>query len=284
MMANDARISNGRGISVVDPTWKRMHDEAEGMAKASPILASFLHTTILNRPRFEDALSYQLAQKLGSDALTPLNLREVFDQALHHSPEIGEAARADIIAVHDRDPACKTFAEPFLYFKGYHALQSYRIAHWLWNSGEEPMALYLQNRVSEVFAVDIHPAAQIGRGILIDHATGIVIGETAVVEDDVSMLHEVTLGGTGKEEGDRHPKIRRGVLIAAGAKILGNIEVGEGAKVGAGSVVLQNVPAHVTVAGIPAKIVGKPKSDAPSHTMDHMLPKAWMDGDFDPDI
>lgn len=283
-MASDARISNGRGLSVVDPTWKRMHDEAEEMAKTSPILASFLHTTILNRPRFEDALSYQLAQKLGSDALTPLNLREVFDQALTHSPEIGEAARADIIAVHERDPACKTFAEPFLYFKGYHALQSHRIAHWLWNSAEEPMALYLQNRVSEVFAVDIHPAAQIGRGILIDHATGIVIGETAVVEDDVSMLHEVTLGGTGKEEGDRHPKIRRGVLIAAGAKILGNIEVGEGSKVGAGSVVLRDVPPHVTVAGIPAKIVGKPKTQSPSHTMDHMLPKSWMDGDFDPDI
>jgi serine O-acetyltransferase len=268
-------------VPKVDPTWDRMHDEAVDMAKDSPILASFLHTTILNRARFEDALSYQLAQKLGSDALTPLNLREVFDQALNSATEIGAAARADIQAVYDRDPACTSFAEPFLYFKGYHALQSYRIAHWLWNSGEKPMALYLQNRTSEVFAVDIHPAAKIGRGILIDHATGIVIGETAVVEDDVSMLHEVTLGGTGKVDGDRHPKIRKGVLISAGAKILGNIEVGEGAKVGSGSVVLKDVPAHVTVAGIPAKIVGKSDGEAPSHTMDHSLPKGWLDGDFD---
>lgn len=280
-MISDPKKAQKAGLSVCDPTWERMHDEAVEMAQASPILASFLHTTILNRKRFEDALSYQLAQKLGSDALTPLNLREVFDQALESSPEIGEAARADIVAVFDRDPACMTYAEPFLYFKGYHALQSYRIAHWLWQSGEKPMALYLQNRISEVFAVDIHPAAQIGRGILIDHATGIVIGETAVVEDDVSMLHEVTLGGTGKEHGDRHPKIRRGVLIAAGAKILGNIEVGEGAKIGAGSVVLKDVRPHVTVAGVPAKVVGKLEGEAPSHTMDQSLPTEWIEGDFD---
>lgn len=280
-MVSDPKKAQKSGLSVCDPTWERMHNEATDMAKASPILASFLHTTILNRKRFEDALSYQLAQKLGSDALTPLNLREVFDQALESSPEIGEAARADIIAVYERDPACTSYAEPFLYFKGYHALQAYRIAHWLWNSDEKPMALFLQNRISEVFAVDIHPAAKIGRGILIDHATGIVIGETAVVEDDVSMLHEVTLGGTGKEEGDRHPKIRRGVLIAAGAKILGNIEVGEGAKIGAGSVVLKDVRPHVTVAGVPAKVVGTVEGEAPSHTMDQSLPTEWIDGDFD---
>lgn len=280
-MANEPKPKPKPALALCDPTWDRMHDEAAEMALASPILASFLHTTILNRKRFEDALSYQLAQKLGSDALTPLNLREVFDQALESSPEIGEAARADINAVYERDPACTTYAEPFLYFKGYHALQSYRIAHWLWETGEKPMALYLQNRISEVFAVDIHPAAQIGRGILIDHATGIVIGETAVVEDDVSMLHEVTLGGTGKESGDRHPKIRKGVLISAGAKILGNIEVGEGAKIAGGSVVLKDIPPHVTVAGIPAKIVGKPRTDAPSRTMDQTMPREWLDGDFD---
>lgn len=279
-MIKDANRSKS-GLPVVDPTWDRMHREAADMAKDSPILASFLHTTILNRARFEDALSYQLAQKLGSDALTPLNLREVFDQALSSSPEIGDAARADIVAVFDRDPACMSYAEPFLYFKGYHALQAYRISHWLWNTGEKPMALYLQNCISEVFAVDIHPAAKIGRGILIDHATGIVIGETAVIEDDVSMLHEVTLGGTGKEHGDRHPKIRRGVLISAGAKILGNIEVGEGAKVGSGSVVLKDVPAHVTVAGIPAQVVGKTSTEAPSHTMDHSLPSEWLNGETD---
>lgn len=280
-MVSDPKKAQKSGLSVCDPTWERMHDEATDMAKASPILASFLHTTILNRKRFEDALSYQLAQKLGSDALTPLNLREVFDQALESSPEIGEAARADIIAVYERDPACTSYAEPFLYFKGYHALQAYRIAHWLWNSDEKPMALFLQNRISEVFAVDIHPAAKIGRGILIDHATGIVIGETAVVEDDVSMLHEVNLGGTGKETGDRHPKIRRGVLLGVGAKILGNIEVGEGAKVGAGSVVLKDVRPHTTVAGVPAKVVGTVEGEAPSHTMDQSLPTEWIDGDFD---
>ncbi len=280
-MVSDPKKAQKSGLSVCDPTWERMHNEATDMAKASPILASFLHTTILNRKRFEDALSYQLAQKLGSDALTPLNLREVFDQALESSPEIGEAARADIIAVYERDPACTSYAEPFLYFKGYHALQAYRIAHWLWNSDEKPMALFLQNRISEVFAVDIHPAAKIGRGILIDHATGIVIGETAVVEDDVSMLHEVNLGGTGKETGDRHPKIRRGVLLGVGAKILGNIEVGEGAKVGAGSVVLKDVRPHTTVAGVPAKVVGTVEGEAPSHTMDQSLPTEWIDGDFD---
>ncbi|TNE36824.1 MAG: serine O-acetyltransferase [Alphaproteobacteria bacterium] len=250
------------------------------MAKQSPILASFLHTTILNRVRFEDALSYRLAQKLGSDALTPLNLREVFDQALTQSKEIGQSARADIVAVYNRDPACKMFAQPFLYFKGYHALQSYRIAHWLWETDEEPMALFLQNRISEVFGVDIHPAAQIGKGVMFDHATGIVIGETAVVEDDVSMLHEVTLGGTGKEDGDRHPKVRRGVLLSVGAKVLGNIEIGECSRVAAGSVVLHDVPARKTVAGVPARIVGDAKcNESPSHDMDH----AWPDNAADSD-
>lgn len=241
-MVSERKLRTDDGIPSVDPTWKRMQEEAAEMVQRSPILASFLHTTILNRARFEDALSYQLAQKLGSEALTPLNLREVFDQALEQSQGIGNSARADIVAVFERDPACTTYAEPFLYFKGFHALQSYRIAHWLWNTGEKPMALYLQNRISEVFGVDIHPAARIGKGILVDHATSIVIGETAVVEDDVSMLHEVTLGGTGKEGGDRHPKVRRGVLISAGAKILGNIEIGMCSRVGAGSVVLEDVP------------------------------------------
>jgi serine O-acetyltransferase len=255
-----------------------MQQEAADMAVQSPILASFLHTTILNRKRFEDALSSQLAQKLGSDALTPLNLREVFDQAYDTAPEIGIAARADIVAVHERDPACTSYAEPFLYFKGFHALQAYRIAHWLWSTGEQPMALYLQNRISEVFGVDIHPAAKIGKGILIDHATSIVIGETAVVEDDVSMLHEVTLGGTGKEIGDRHPKVRRGVLISAGAKILGNIEIGMCSRVGAGSVVLEDVPPKTTVAGVPAKVVGDaPCDDSPSHDMLH----SWKDHESD---
>lgn len=180
--------------------------------------------------------------------------------------------RADIRAITERDPAATRFSEPLLYFKGFHALQTHRVAHWLWSEGRRELALFLQSRASEVFGVDIHPAARIGKGILVDHATGVVVGETAVVEDNVSILHEVTLGGTGKDCGDRHPKVRHGVLIGAGAKILGNVEVGEGAKIGAGSVVLEDVPAHATVAGVPAKVVGIAEGDEPARTMDHRLP------------
>jgi serine O-acetyltransferase len=199
-------------------------------------------------------------------------MREVMQEALSRSPLMRAALRSDLMAVRERDPASRGYAQPLLYFKGFHALESYRIAHWLWDQGREALALHLQNRISELFGVDIHPAARIGAGVFIDHGTGVVIGETAVVEDNVSMLHEVTLGGTGKESGDRHPKIRRGVLISAGAKVLGNIEVGEGAKVGAGSVVLHDVPPHCTVAGVPAKIVGKTSVPEPALEMDHALP------------
>ena len=188
------------------------------------------------------------------------------------NPGIGQSIRADIRATRDRDPAAKGFSEPFLYFKGFHALQTHRVAHFLWHGGRQSLALFLQNRTSEVFGVDIHPAARVGNGILIDHATSVVIGETAVIEDNVSILHEVTLGGTGKADGDRHPKVRHGVLIGAGAKILGNVEVGRGAKVGAGSVVLEDVPPHCTVAGVPAQIVGTPNVDEPALEMDHRLP------------
>jgi serine O-acetyltransferase len=199
-------------------------------------------------------------------------VRELIADAVEASPGIGQSIRADIRAIRDRDPAAKRFSEPFLYFKGFHALQTHRVAHWLWLEGRHALALFLQNRTSEVFAVDIHPAARIGNGILMDHATGVVVGETAVIEDNVSILHEVTLGGTGKAEGDRHPKVRHGVLIGAGAKILGNVEVGRGAKVGAGSVVLEDVPPHCTVAGVPAKIIGTPDVDEPALEMDHRLP------------
>jgi serine O-acetyltransferase len=171
----------------------------------------------------------------------------------------------------ERDPAARGVAQPFLYYKGFHALEAYRVAHWLWSNGRNPLALHLQNRISEVLAVDIHPAARIGKGILIDHATSVIIGETAVVGDDVSMLHEVTLGGTGKESGDRHPKVGSGVLIGAGAKILGNIIIGEGSKIAAGSVVLKEVPPHATVAGIPARVVGKLMAVIPSHVMDQTV-------------
>jgi serine O-acetyltransferase len=200
-----------------------------------------------------------------------MTVREVFEEALSADPGIGVAMRADIKAYKDRDPACDKFTMPFLYFKGFHALQAQRVSHWLWQQQRQPLALYLQNQISQVFGVDIHPGARIGQGIMIDHATGVVVGETAVIGDDVSMLHAVTLGGSGCQGGDRHPKIGSGVLISAGAKILGGITVGDGAKVGAGSVVLESVPAHTTVAGVPAKVVGRPQCEAPALNMDHQL-------------
>jgi serine O-acetyltransferase len=249
--------------------WERIHKEAAAHAGEEPILASFLHATILNHDRLELALSFHIASQLDSPTASSLLLREVMLEALDSDAKIGEAVRADLQAVEDRDSACHELYIPFLYFKGYHAIQTHRVAHWLWNKGRESLALFFQNRMSAEFGVDIHPAAHIGHGILLDHATGVVIGETAVVGNNVSILQSVTLGGTGKDEGDRHPKIGDGVLISAGAKILGNIRVGEGAKVGAGSVVLEDVPAHTTVAGVPAKIVGRPLSDQPALEMEH---------------
>jgi serine O-acetyltransferase len=204
-------------------------------------------------------------------------IREVIEQALREDDEIGQAVREDIRAVRDRDPAAQGFAAPLLYFKGFHALQSYRVAHRLWLQGRRALAWLFQNRISEVFGTDIHPGAQIGKGIMFDHGTGLVIGETAVIEDNVSVMQEVTLGGTGKEAGDRHPKVRRCVLIGAGAKILGNIEIGVGAKVAAGSVVLDPVPPHRTVAGVPARVVGRPKETEPASAMDHRLPASTWD-------
>ncbi|MEQ8267902.1 MAG: serine O-acetyltransferase [Parvibaculum sp.] len=264
-------VEKNQGLSLCDPVWERVRTEAEEMAAGEPILASFLYSTILNHRNLNDAVAYHLAQKLGNTEVHSMQLRELFDEALTEASDIGEATRADIVAYYDRDPACHSYIQPLLYFKGFHALQGYRVAHWLWNKGRRAMALYLQSRISELFAVDIHPAARLGRGIFIDHATGIVIGETAVVEDDVSMLHDVTLGGTGKETGDRHPKVRRGVLISVGSKVLGNIEIGEYSRIGAGSVVLHEVPPHCTAVGVPAKIVGCAGCDKPSHSMDHMI-------------
>ncbi len=258
--------------AVGDPIWAAIRKEVGKAAEREPILASFLHATILNHDSLEDALSFHLAGKLASPSLPTMLIREVIEEALAKSPSIMKAVRADIQAVRDRDPACNSYSEQLLYFKGLHALQSHRVSHWLWEQGRHSLALYLQNQISETFGVDIHPAARIGSGILIDHGTGVVIGETAVVEDNVSMLQDVTLGGTGKETGDRHPKVRHGVLIGAGAKILGNVEIGEGAKVGAGSVVLSDVPPHSTVAGIPAVVVGRPDVEEPALDMDHRLP------------
>ncbi|QDO97977.1 serine O-acetyltransferase [Ferrovibrio terrae] len=255
-----------------DPVWQRIREEAAHAAQQEPLLGSMAHSAVLHHERLEDALSYILAQKLGSTELSALGLREVIEDAFAADPDIGHAVRADLVAVNERDPACRSFLKPLLFFKGFQSLQAHRVANWLWREGRETMAFLLQSRTSEVFAVDINPAAKFGRGILIDHGTGVVIGETAVIDDDVSMLQNVTLGGTGKETGDRHPKIRRGVLIGAGAKILGNIEIGEGAKIGAGSVVLIPVPAHCTAAGVPAKIVGDCECEQPSREMNHGLP------------
>lgn len=251
--------------------WTSIRNRAAERAAAEPLLASFLHATILNHDSLQDAVSYHLASKLSSDTLPAMQLREIMQTAMADDPSIIKAICADITAVRERDPAVSCNLVPLLFLKGVHALTSWRFANWLWNHQRELMAVFLQNRISETFTVDIHPAARIGSGILIDHATSVVIGETAVIEDDVSMLHEVTLGGTGKTSGDRHPKVRRGVLIGAGAKILGNVEIGEGAKIGAGSVVLRDVPPHCTAAGVPAEIVGRTRGNSPALDMDHHL-------------
>lgn len=249
--------------------WQSIRETAQHHVEDEPMLASFLHATILNHDRFEDALSYHLAAKLDSESLRAMQLREIIANALSKDPSISEAVKADIFAVRERDPAVSCCLVPLLYLKGVHALAAHRIAHWLWNDNRRLLAIHLQNLISAGFQVDIHPAAKVGKGVLMDHATSVVIGETAVVGDNVSMLHEVTLGGTGKESGDRHPKVSRGVLIGAGAKILGNVTIGEGAKIGAGSVVLTNVPPHCTYAGIPAVLVGRPESAEPSLDMNH---------------
>jgi serine O-acetyltransferase len=226
----------------------------------------------------EDALSFHLAGKLSTGTLPDMLIRELIDEAFATDPSIVTSIRADLQAVRDRDPAARGFVEPFLNFKGFHAVQSHRVAHWLWQQERLGLATYLQNRISEVFSVDIHPAAKIGKGILVDHGTSVVIGETSVIEDNVSLLHEVTLGGTGKETGDRHPKVRRGVLIGAGAKVLGNVEVGVGAKIAAGSVVLADVPSHTTVAGVPAKVVGRLKIEEPALEMNQSLSDSHSEG------
>ncbi len=253
-----------------DPVWAKLREEAALAAAREPVLADLIQESILQCPTFESCLAHRLARKLGQHALSATYLNELFDEVLEAEPLIGRQARRDIVAIDQRDPASRGYLSPVLYFKGFHALTTHRIAHQLWLAGRTEIALYLQSISSQVFAVDIHPAARIGGGILLDHATSIVIGETAVVEDHVSMLHEVTLGGTGKERGDRHPKVRQGVLIGAGAKILGNVEIGQYARVGAGSVVLRDVPPHVTVAGVPARVVGMAEGD-PAERMDHKL-------------
>ena len=250
--------------------WPVLRREARAKAAEEPILGSYFHATVLNHHSFGAALSFRLASKLDNPMLPTMLIRDVIQEAIEADPNILQSAANDMMATFNRDPACEDPLTPFLFFKGFHALQAHRIAHWLWQQGRKTLAHFFQNQISVTLGVDIHPAAQFGSGIMLDHATGLVAGETAVVGDDVSILHAVTLGGTGKESGDRHPKIGRGVLLAAGCKIIGNIEVGEGAKVGAGSVVLEDVPDHVTVAGIPAKMVGQTQG-LPAHAMDQRL-------------
>ncbi|MBK0397697.1 serine O-acetyltransferase [Limibaculum sp. M0105] len=254
-----------------DPVWERIREEAAQLAEQEPLMGGVAHSAVLHHPSFESALSYRVAEKLAAPEMPALILRELAERAYSDEPDIGRAARADIVAVFERDPACHRMLQPLLYFKGFLAVQAYRLGHFLWTRERKDLALYIQMRTSEIFGVDIHPNATIGQGIMIDHAHSIVIGETAKVGDDVSMLHSVTLGGTGKEGGDRHPKIGDGVLIGAGAKVLGNISVGSCSRIAAGSVVLRDVPPCKTVAGVPAKIVGEAGCDRPSHLMNQIV-------------
>ncbi len=258
-------------LTTLDPVWQRIRKEAAQAIIDEPLMGGIFHSSVLHHKSLEHALAFRLSQKLASAELSEQILREIMDAAHADAPELGEAARADIVATFERDPACTRFLKPLLYFKGFQAVQAYRIAHWLCEQGRTDFANLIQMRVSEVFGVDIHPGARIGKGIMIDHAHSIVIGETAVVGDNVSMLHSVTLGGTGKEDGDRHPKIGCGVMIGAGAKVLGNIRVGDCARVAAGSVVLEDVPDRKTVAGVPARIVGEAGCAQPSMTMDQLF-------------
>lgn len=264
-------------IAALDPVWDRIKDEAQKSIAVEPRLGGLMHASILSQPRLQDSLAYRMSIKLESRELSEQSIRAVADEAFAADSDLVEAARADIVAVFDRDPACNRFLQPLLYFKGYQAIQAYRVANWLWRQKRIDLASFLQMRISEAFGIDIHPAAKIGRGIMIDHAHSIVIGETAVVGDNVSMLHSVTLGGTGKEEEDRHPKIADGVLIGAGAKVLGNIKVGHCSRIAAGSVVLEEVPPMKTVAGVPAKIVGEAGCAQPALTMDQILNAAGGD-------
>jgi serine O-acetyltransferase len=261
-------------IEKVDPVWARIRAEAEEMIRREPELSTFVYAALLRHESLEAAIIHRISARLGNSDLPSELVRQAYASAIAADPAIGAAFRADIVATVDRDPAAHRFLEPVLYFKGFHAIVTHRLAHWLFRQGRRDFAYFLQSRASEVFQTDIHPAVRIGRGIFLDHATGLVVGETAVIEDDVSMLQDVTLGGTGKEDGDRHPKIRRGVLIGAGAKILGNIEVGQCARIAAGSVVLKPVPHNTTVAGVPAKVIGEAGCAEPSRMMDQMLNNA----------
>ncbi len=265
------RDTNVKAVQKIDPVWDRLRSEAEDAVRAEPALGGFIYSAVLAHESFEMALVHRIAARLGNADLGSEAVISAFLDALKDEPGIGHAARADMMATYDRDPACHRYLDPLLYFKGFQALQTHRMAHRLWQMGRKDFAYYLQSRSSMISSVDIHPAARIGKGIMIDHGHDIVIGETSLIEDNVSIMQGVTLGGTGKESGDRHPKIRHGVLIGAGAKILGNIEIGNCSRIAACSVVLHEVPPNRTVAGVPAKIVGYAGCEEPARAMDHQV-------------
>jgi serine O-acetyltransferase len=258
-------------IGRLDPVWSRIRSEAEAILSEEPVLSGFILEAVISHDSLEEAVAARVSARLGHADVSAHHIRQAFRQATAADRSIVESMHADIVATFDRDPACSRVIEPLLYFKGYQAIQTHRLAHWLWHQGRRDFALYLQSRSSAVFQTDISPTAKIGRGIFLDHATGLVVGATSVIEDDVSILQDVTLGGTGKQLGDRHPKIRHGVLIGAGAKVLGNIEVGHCSRVAAGSIVLDNVPHNSTVVGVPARVVGSAGCAEPSRSMDQIL-------------
>ncbi len=258
-------------VTKLDPVWDRITHEARAAIQEEPLLGGLIGACVLHHKTLEKALSYRFAAKLSSNEMSMVLLREIADEAYDNCAELADAARADIAAIVERDPACHRMLQPLLFFKGFQAMQAYRLAHYLWTEGRKDLSYFIQMRCSEVYGIDIHPGARIGKGIMIDHAHSIVIGETAVVGDNVSMLHSVTLGGTGKEDEDRHPKIGNGVLIGAGAKVLGNIRVGACSRIAAGSVVLEEIPENVTVAGVPARIVGEAGCSQPAIQMDQTL-------------
>jgi serine O-acetyltransferase len=263
-------------LDTVDPVWARIRGEAEAVVRTEPELATFIYASVLHHDTLEAAVVHRIVERLNHPDASGELLRQAYADAIQDDRSIGLAMRADIVAVVDRDPATNRCLDPVLYFKGFHAIETHRLAHWLWGRGRRDLAYYLQSRSSSVFQTDIHPAAKIGRGTFLDHATGLVVGETAVVEDNVSILHGVTLGGTGKQDGDRHPKIRYGVMIGAGAKIMGNIEVGPCARIGAGSVVLSSVPPNTTVAGVPARVIGEAGCPEPSRSMNQIFQDAGL--------
>jgi serine O-acetyltransferase len=277
MMNTSVESLEKNKVNAMDPIWDTIRKEADEAAQADPVLATFLYSTILQQPSLEEAVIHRVCERLDHPDLPASVIRQTYMEMLADDPSWGATLRVDIQAVYDRDPACSRFIQAILYFKGFHAIQTHRLAHWLWNKGRVDYALYLQSRSSAIFQTDIDPASKLGKGLFLDHATGIVIGRTAVVGDNVSILQNVTLGGTGKEGGDRHPKIGCGVLIGSGAKVLGNIGIGNCSRIAAGSVVLKPVPANKTVAGVPARIVGEAGCQEPSRAMDQMINSSSQD-------